>query len=157
MSVFDNLPKLFKPKDVQLEDSMDLASVGTPVDVLASAAMDEASMRPAAIRQMDGSNDAFASSRLASSEEQGPVARGDLLSLPLLGSRTIDQHQKILASLLVIALVVLGAVTFLALNQADKVAQQVAATGQSLMQSQRLAKSVSQALVGSAQAFPDVR
>ncbi|MDP3825924.1 MAG: methyl-accepting chemotaxis protein, partial [Polaromonas sp.] len=37
------------------------------------------------------------------------------------------------------------------------VAQQVAATGQSLMQSQRLAKSVSQALVGSAQAFPDVR
>jgi hypothetical protein len=36
-----------------------------------------------------------------------------------------------------------------ALNQADKVAQQVAATGQSLMQSQRLAKSVSQALVGS--------
>ncbi|MDP3357270.1 MAG: methyl-accepting chemotaxis protein, partial [Polaromonas sp.] len=43
------------------------------------------------------------------------------------------------------------------LNQADRVAQQVAATGQSLMQSQRLAKSVSQALVGSAQAFPDVR
>ncbi|MDP3606150.1 MAG: methyl-accepting chemotaxis protein, partial [Polaromonas sp.] len=36
-------------------------------------------------------------------------------------------------------------------------AQQVAATGQSLMQSQRLAKSVSQALVGSAQAFPEVR
>jgi twitching motility protein PilJ len=43
------------------------------------------------------------------------------------------------------------------LNQADKVAQQVAATGQSLMQSQRLAKSVSQALVGSPQAFPDVK
>jgi twitching motility protein PilJ len=33
----------------------------------------------------------------------------------------------------------------------------VANTGQSLMQSQRLAKSVSQALVGSAQAFPDVK
>ena len=43
------------------------------------------------------------------------------------------------------------------MNQADKVAQQVAATGQSLMQSQRLAKSVSQALVGSPQAFPDVK
>jgi twitching motility protein PilJ len=53
--------------------------------------------------------------------------------------------------------VVLGAVTVFALNQADRVAQQVAGTGQSLMQSQRLAKSVSQALVGSAQAFPDVK
>jgi len=42
-------------------------------------------------------------------------------------------------------------------SQADKLAQQVAGTGQSLMQSQRLAKSVSQALVGSAQAFPDVK
>jgi len=43
-----------------------------------------------------------------------------------------------------------------ALNQSDKVAQQLGATGQALMQSQRLAKSVSQAVVGSAQAFPDV-
>jgi twitching motility protein PilJ len=53
-------------------------------------------------------------------------------------------------------LVILTAVTFFALNQADRVAQQVATTGQALMQSQRLAKSVSQALVGSAQAFPEV-
>ncbi|OYZ81761.1 MAG: hypothetical protein B7Y03_12050, partial [Polaromonas sp. 24-62-144] len=86
-----------------------------------------------------------------------PPVEGDLLSLPLLGRRTIGQHQKILASLLVLALIVLAAVTFFALNQAERVAQEVSATGQSLMQSQRLAKSVSQALVGSAQAFPDVR
>ncbi|RZI98842.1 MAG: methyl-accepting chemotaxis protein, partial [Haliea sp.] len=44
-----------------------------------------------------------------------------------------------------------------AILRADRLAQQVASTGQALMQSQRLAKSVSQALVGSAQAFPDVR
>jgi twitching motility protein PilJ len=43
-----------------------------------------------------------------------------------------------------------------ALGRADATAQQLGATGQSLMQSQRLAKSVSQALVGVAQAFPDV-
>ncbi|HQS30755.1 methyl-accepting chemotaxis protein [Polaromonas sp.] len=157
MSVFQSIQKLFKPRDVQLEDSMDLASVGVPVDVLANAAMDEASLRAAAIRQPASGDDAFASSRLATGDEAIPPVEGDLLSLPLLGRRTIGQHQKILASLLVLALIVLAAVTFFALNQAERVAQEVSATGQSLMQSQRLAKSVSQALVGSAQAFPDVR
>jgi twitching motility protein PilJ len=53
-------------------------------------------------------------------------------------------------------LVALASVAFVGLNGADKVAQQVSATGQSLMQSQRLAKSVSQALVGVPQAFPEV-
>ena len=43
------------------------------------------------------------------------------------------------------------------MSQSDRVAQQLGATGQSLMQSQRLAKSVSQAVVGSAaRPFPDV-
>ena len=47
-------------------------------------------------------------------------------------------------------------VTLVGLSQSEKAAQQLSATGQSLMQSQRLAKSVSQALVGDAKAFPDV-
>jgi twitching motility protein PilJ len=157
MSVFENIQKLFKPKDAQLEDSMDLASVGAPVDLLASAAREEAAMRVAATRQVDGGDDLFGSSRLAPAESEVPPVSGNLLSLPLLGRRTVDQHQKILAVLLVLALIVLGVVAFLALNQADRVAQQLTATGESMMQSQRLAKSVSQALVGSAQAFPDVR
>jgi twitching motility protein PilJ len=157
MSVFENIQKLFKPKDVQLEDSMDLASVGAPVDVLANAAREEAAMRVAATRMVDGGDDIFGSSRLAPAEDDMQPVKGDLLSLPLLGRRTVGQHQKILASLLVLALIVLGVVTFLALNQADRVARELTATGESMMQSQRLAKSVSQALVGSAQAFPDVR
>jgi len=156
MSVFDNIQKLFKPKHAQLEDSMELASVGAPVDVLAHTARHEAAMRVAASRTVDDA-DVFASSRLVSVEEEVIPARGDVLSFPLLGRRTVDSHQKILAALLVLALIVLGVVAFLSLNQADKAAQQVSATGQALMQSQRLAKSVSQALVGSAQAFPDVR
>ncbi len=134
-----------------------MGSVGAPLDVLATAAMDEASMRIAASRQPDSSQDAFSPSRLVAIEDEVPPARSDLLALPLLGRRTIDHHQKILAALLVLALFVLGIVTFLALRQAETVAQEVAATGESLMQSQRLAKSVSQALVGSPQAFPDVR
>ena len=47
--------------------------------------------------------------------------------------------------------------TLLALSAANRGATQVGASGQALMQSQRLAKSVSQALVGSAAAFPEVR
>jgi twitching motility protein PilJ len=156
MSVIENIQKLFKTKSVQPEDSMDMASVGTP-DPLATGAMDEATLQTATARQADGNDDAFGSSRIASAEESASVANPELLSLPLLGRKTMGQHQRILVFFLAVSVAVLGTVTFLALNQADKVAQQVAATGQSLMQSQRLAKSVSQALVGSAQAFPDVR
>lgn len=84
------------------------------------------------------------------------VDQAELISVPLLGRRTTVTHQRVLFTLLSFALVVLGSVAIFAVNQADKVAQQVAGTGNSLMQSQRLAKSVSQALIGSPQAFPDV-
>ncbi len=80
-----------------------------------------------------------------------------LIEVPVLGKRTVVVHQRILAALLALALVVLAFVTFVALTQADKVSQQLSATGQALMQSQRLAKSVSQALVGNPQAFPEVK
>ncbi|WP_341906677.1 methyl-accepting chemotaxis protein [Polaromonas sp. YR568] len=156
MSVLANIQKLFKTKSSQPDDSMDMASMGTLGDPLASSTMDEASLRTAALRSSDATEE-FPASRMATAEDGLVSANPDLLTLPLLGRRTIGQHQRILVSLLAIAVAVLGTVTFLALNQAEKVAQQVAATGQSLMQSQRLAKSVSQALVGSAQAFPDVR
>lgn len=156
MSVLANIQKLFKTKSSQPDDSMDMASMGTLGDPLASTTMDDAALRTAALRSSDATDD-FSASRMATAEDGLVSANPDLLTLPLLGRRTIGQHQRILVSLLAIAVAVLGTVTFLALNQAEKVAQQVAATGQSLMQSQRLAKSVSQALVGSAQAFPDVR
>ena len=80
----------------------------------------------------------------------------DLVALPVLGKRTVGQHQKSLFILLGLALVTLATVALYVVNQDDRVAQQLSATGQSLMQSQRLAKSVSQALVGGQQAFPDV-
>ncbi|MDP2095501.1 MAG: type IV pili methyl-accepting chemotaxis transducer N-terminal domain-containing protein, partial [Hydrogenophaga sp.] len=67
------------------------------------------------------------------------------------------QHQRTLATLLAFGLIVLGGVTFFALSQTEKISQQVASSGQALMQSQRLAKSVSQALIGSPSAFPEVR
>ncbi|MDE2607537.1 MAG: type IV pili methyl-accepting chemotaxis transducer N-terminal domain-containing protein [Burkholderiales bacterium] len=85
------------------------------------------------------------------------VDEAELISVPLLGRRTTVTHQRTLFTLLALSLVVLGGVAIYAVNQADKVAKQVAGTGNALMQSQRLAKSVSQALIGSPQAFPDVK
>ena len=86
-----------------------------------------------------------------------PQTSEGTLDIPVLGKRTVTEHQRILAALLGVALLVWALIGFFALTQADKVSQQLSGTGQTLMQSQRLAKSVSQALVGSPQAFPDVK
>ncbi|MCJ7798619.1 MAG: type IV pili methyl-accepting chemotaxis transducer N-terminal domain-containing protein, partial [Polaromonas sp.] len=161
MSIVESIQKLFKTKSNQPVDSMDIASVGTPVESVAGHAADDASQEAAAILRMSAqeryAKRDFATSRMASDEERAQPEATDLLTLPVLGRRTVTQHQRILLVLLGLAVLVLGTVTFSALNQSGKVAQQLEATGQSLMQSQRLAKSVSQALVGSAEAFPDVR
>ena len=77
--------------------------------------------------------------------------------LPLIGNRPSAQQRRILITLGSIGLVGLVLTTALALNKAGRNSAQVGATGQAQMQSQRLAKSVSQALVGSPQAFPEVR
>ncbi len=80
----------------------------------------------------------------------------DIVTLPLLGHAPVATHQKRLLILLAVGVLVLGLIAGWVLQQANRVSQQLASTGQTLMQSQRLAKSVSQALVGSPQAFPDV-
>ncbi len=80
----------------------------------------------------------------------------DLVALPFLGQAPAARQQKRLLILLTAGVLVLALVAGWVLRQSDRGAQQLAATGQSLMQSQRLAKSVSQALVGSPQAFADV-
>lgn len=83
-------------------------------------------------------------------------SRLSLIYVPVLGMRTFGQHQRILYVLLGLALVLMAGLTFKALSSTNQVANQIAATGQSLMQSQRLAKSVSQAVLGVSQAFPEV-
>ncbi len=67
------------------------------------------------------------------------------------------KQQRIFAIALAVVVLLLLLVAGSAILRADRLAQQVASTGQSLMQSQRLAKSVSQALVGNAAAFAEVR
>jgi twitching motility protein PilJ len=80
----------------------------------------------------------------------------DHVALPLLGGKTVGQHQRLLWVFLGVALILLVGATMFALNEGDSARQQLNATSQSLMQSQRLAKSVSLAMVGNAKAFADV-
>lgn len=77
--------------------------------------------------------------------------------LPMIGARPLGEQQRILGGLVLLGIIGVVATTILSLNAATQGSAQVGATGQALMQSQRLAKSVSQALIGSPQAFPEVR
>ncbi|HOV19573.1 methyl-accepting chemotaxis protein [Ottowia sp.] len=94
---------------------------------------------------------------LATPPESPGGASDEVFLIPLLGRRSAAQHQRVLSIVLSVALLALAVLVFWMVSSADRVAQQVGATGQALMQSQRLAKSVSQALLGSASAFPEVK
>ena len=164
MSFIEKIQNLFKPKNKLPEDSMDMASVGMPVDPFATGAMNasgdgvssEATSNMVA-RQAAADKESFAPSMMFSEDMPPAEANPDLLKLPILGNRTIAQHQRTLLVLVGFSVLVLAVVAYRALGQADTITREITATGDSLMQSQRLAKSVSQALVGSAQAFPDVK
>jgi twitching motility protein PilJ len=69
----------------------------------------------------------------------------------------LQRQQRFLFIALGVVVLLLMVIAGSAIVRADHVAQQVGASGQSLMQSQRLAKSVSQALVGDVKAFAEVK
>jgi len=77
--------------------------------------------------------------------------------LPLIGRRPLYEQQRLLLTMVGAGAAVFVITGALSLGAANRQAGQLTATGQALMQSQRLAKSVSQALVGSPAAFPEVR
>ncbi|MBP7412641.1 MAG: type IV pili methyl-accepting chemotaxis transducer N-terminal domain-containing protein [Giesbergeria sp.] len=150
MSVVKQFGKLFG-RQTEKQDA--LADVALGQDSLAGSTLDGVALR-----------EAFHGDALNSVQgypgEDGRAPQGgagaEFIELPLLGKAAAASHQRRLLILLTIGIVVVALIAGWVLKQSDRAAQQLAATGQSLMQSQRLAKSVSQALVGSAQAFPDV-
>ncbi|MEP6740089.1 MAG: methyl-accepting chemotaxis protein, partial [Caldimonas sp.] len=78
-------------------------------------------------------------------------------ALPLIGNRPVADQQRILLAVLGVGLFGLIVLTVLSFVSASRGSAQVAASGQALMQSQRLAKSVTQALTGNPTAFPEVK
>jgi twitching motility protein PilJ len=85
----------------------------------------------------------------------GEVAAGT--GLPLIGHLPLAQQQRALIGVVALGLGSLLVGAWLAVTSANDSAAQVGASGQALMQSQRLAKSASQALLGSGTAFGEVR
>ncbi len=77
--------------------------------------------------------------------------------LPFIGDRPVAAQQRILGVTVMMGLAILVLATVLALTAAGRNASQVGATGQALMQSQRLAKSVSQAMGGVAASFAEIK
>jgi twitching motility protein PilJ len=144
MSVLNKLTHLFAKKTPDSEQSVGL-SLAMPDDL--------SGLQP----QRASAPGKSADTQLQDLPAPAPLDQEDMVNVPLLGRRPIAEQQRLLWWLLGLALVVLGAIAFVALTAADRVAQQLNATGQSLMQSQRLAKSVSQALVGVPQAFAEVK
>ena len=154
MSVVNQFGKLFNRKPEESDTGLGADVIGGGQDVLTTGSIEGNTMRES--YQTDAMNSVQGDPDGVSSELSTTDADEDLISLPLLGSNTAAGHQRNLLALLAIGVVLLALIAGWVLRQADRSAQQLAATGQSLMQSQRLAKSVSQALVGSPQAFPDV-
>ncbi len=154
MSVVNQFGKLFNRKPATPDTGAATGATDDGQDLLATGALDGSQLRDSyqaeAMNSVQGDPDDY------TPEQTAPEAEEDLISLPLLGRSTAAGHQRRLLALLAVGVVVLALIAGWVLQQADRSAQQLAATGQSLMQSQRLAKSVSQALVGSPQAFPDV-
>ena len=154
MSVVNQFGKLFNRKPEESDTGLGADVIGGGQNVLTTGSIEGNTMRES--YQTDAMSSVQGDPDGVSSELSTTDADEDLISLPLLGSNTAAGHQRNLLALLAIGVVLLALIAGWVLRQADRSAQQLAATGQSLMQSQRLAKSVSQALVGSPQAFPYV-
>ncbi len=95
----------------------------------------------------------FTETRLPGNDAGSVAASG----LPLIGGLPLAQQRRVLSFAVVGGVVALLLGAYLAISAANRSAAQVGAGGQAQMQAQRLAKSVTQALVGSVPAFPEVR
>ncbi|MED5617950.1 methyl-accepting chemotaxis protein [Ideonella sp. BN130291] len=138
-----------------------------------SGELDEAALNPNGTITLDMnavpsvSNDSSIISEAAPSEMTGEFGETRLpdvgpestlsTGLPLIGNKPVAQQQRFLAAMVSVGLLTLIGAGVYSVTSANRNAVQVGATGQALMQSQRLAKSVSQALIGSPQAFPEVK
>jgi twitching motility protein PilJ len=86
-----------------------------------------------------------------------PRAEAAARRLPLIGGWPLARQQRALLAVFVVGLVALIATGIVSIRASNRGAAQVAAAGQAQTQSQRLAKSVSQAVLGNPGAFPEVK
>jgi len=149
-----------RPFDEPSPHGAHLSPEGPPTDVTGAASYDVPTQQTADLDTSIISEAApsemadFSETRIQDGESSSRRAG---TGLPLIGGRPVAEQQRILFAMTGLGLVGLILMTFFSVLSANRGATQVGASGQALMQSQRLAKSVSQALIGSASAFPEVK
>ncbi|WP_180125546.1 methyl-accepting chemotaxis protein [Rhodoferax sp. BLA1] len=146
MAIVDRFKDLFKkkPQDADLDSGL---SLGMPDGSTYQAPPELVSNEPPPLPQGNG--------QPTTVPDEAPVA-ADLINLSPLGQKTVAQHQRTLSILMGLALVLLVGAVLFGLSGSDQVARQVAATTQAQLESQRLVRLVSQAMLGEVNAFPDV-
>ena len=103
MSFIEKIQNLFKPQNKLPEDSMDMASVGMPVDPFATGAMNvagnhtspDATAHMMATQFETDKESAAPSMMFADDAPAAAELNPELIKLPILGSKTIAQHQRI--------------------------------------------------------------
>ncbi len=80
----------------------------------------------------------------------------DYMELPFIGRHPVTTLRNVATVVMAVSAVAFIALSALTITRSNNGSAQIAATGEALMQSQRLAKSVSQAMVGDAQGIKDV-
>jgi twitching motility protein PilJ len=127
-------------------------SIDLPLEGVDTASMTASTMAP--------DHNEAAPTRLLDADPpdvQVPTVDEDNTGLPLIGRRSVGYQQRVVFTLTALGIFGLVAAGVGAYSAATAHSLQVEATGAALMQSQRLAKSVSQAMIGSPAAFPYVK
>ena len=126
MSVVNQIGKLFNRKPAKSDTGLDADVVEDSQNVLTLGSMETGALRDS--HQNDGMTSIQGDLGGASSDALAPEADEDLIFLPLLGRSTAAAHQRRLLALLAVGVVVLALIAFWVLRQADRSAQQMAAT-----------------------------
>ncbi len=134
--------------DNPMEATVRLAGSGAPRSDAGPSIISEASPSEMAADYAETRSQAGNSSFAPSSFSSG---------LPVIDKLPLARQQRIATVVFGLGLLGLLAAVVLTLNSSNRAALQVSAAAQAQTQSQRLAKSVTQALVGQPAAFPEVR
>ena len=161
MSFLDKFKNLGKAEADADRDGLEASSsVSTQAGGLSSESSDDGMRRTESSiisEAMPTEQGAPEFSETSSAFAPSTVSAESMMPAPVAAKLDQSRRQMILTALVALGLLGTAATVSLSLIGGNRSAAQVRATGQALMQSQRLAKSVSAALVGNPTAFAEMR
>jgi twitching motility protein PilJ len=150
----DNAPTI--DDYLSIADEATLKRVVTPVKSQVPDAVDTAMMEGSDSAASVQGVSSFGDTQLRTANEALVASAGDT-GVPFIGRRPLPQQKVILGTLAVLGFVSMLAGVAQVMSASKNDTDLAAAVGDAKMQSQRLAKAASQALIGDPQAFKDVR